>query len=114
MQGKNASLFRLFLYGRTRALSRATLISPKRNQLITLREIAQGEAKPVDEDDLRSGGELRVLRDHDLPSVLLEMGFITNEGDRALFEDGAWRETMGYAVAMAVESLFASDHLGLQ
>ena len=76
--------------------------------------IAQGEAKPVDEDDLRSGGDLRVLRDYDLPSVLLEMGFITNEGDRALFEDSAWRETMGYAVAMAVESLFASDHLGLQ
>ncbi len=76
--------------------------------------IASGAAHPVEESDLRSGGHYVVLSDKSLPSVLLEMGFITNGGDRALFENSAWCESMGYAAAMAVETLFANDHLGVK
>ena len=79
----------------------------------TAEYIGAGVSMPVEEGDVRHG-EYTVISDLNLPSVLIEMGFITNEGDRALFEDEAWRESMGYSVAMAVEKLFANDQLGIR
>lgn len=51
------------------------------------------------------------LRQPKLPALLLEMGFITNEADRALMTEAMWCETIAYAIAMATDELFASNKL---
>ena len=62
----------------------------------------------------QTSGIFRVLRDTALPAVLLEMGFITNEADRALLFDADWQESIACGVASAVETLFANDQLGVK
>lgn len=54
------------------------------------------------------GGDFRVLNNLDAPSLLLELGFITNAADRALLCEPAWRTALGVAIAGAV-----LDHFGL-
>ena len=49
-----------------------------------------------------------VLTETDMPAVLLECAFHTNEEDTALLEDGTWRQAMAEAIAKGV-----IDHGGL-
>lgn len=49
----------------------------------------------------------RVLRAHDVPSVLVELGYLTNKDDEARLEDAAWREKTAKAMVAAIEAFFA-------
>ena len=51
------------------------------------------------------------LRQPKLPALLLEMGFISNENDRALMTEALWCETVAYAIAKATDELYAADKL---
>lgn len=51
---------------------------------------------------LRSAG-FRVLRAHDVPSVLLELGYLSNAQDEKLLRDAQWRERAAGDVARAIE-----------
>ncbi len=48
----------------------------------------------------------RVLRAHDVPSVLVELGYLTNKDDEARLEDAAWREKTAVAMVGAIEIFF--------
>lgn len=50
----------------------------------------------------------RVLRAFDIPSVLLELGYMSSQQDIALLTSEAWRERMTGALALAVDRFFAT------
>ncbi|MEX6507925.1 N-acetylmuramoyl-L-alanine amidase [Jiella sp. M17.18] len=47
-----------------------------------------------------------VLKAPDVPSVLVECGFLSNAGDEKLLKDSDWRKKMGGAIADAVVAFF--------
>ena len=53
----------------------------------------------------RSAG-FRVLKAHDVPSVLVELGYLSNEHDEKLLVSNEWRERMAAAMVAAVEKFF--------
>lgn len=87
---------------------------------LVLMEIARRETAPraqrfadrlvsaFSESDLKLAGRPRraagfsVLKSPDIPSVLLELGFLTNERDRENLTDPEWRERMASVIAQTV------------
>ena len=55
---------------------------------------------------LRSAG-FRVLKAPDIPSVLLELGFLSNPDDEKRLTSEAWRDRTAEAVAEAIDGYFA-------
>jgi N-acetylmuramoyl-L-alanine amidase len=55
---------------------------------------------------LRSAG-FRVLKAPDVPSVLLEIGFLSNPDDEKHLVSDAWRERMGSSLVEAIDGYFA-------
>lgn len=53
----------------------------------------------------RSAG-FRVLKAHDVPSVLVELGYLSNEHDEKLLISDEWRERMAGAITEAVHGFF--------
>lgn len=51
----------------------------------------------------RQAGAFSVLKAPDIPSVLLELGFLSSATDRALLVDEAWRAQMAEAVVQALQ-----------
>ncbi|MBI1866885.1 MAG: N-acetylmuramoyl-L-alanine amidase [Methylocystis sp.] len=82
----------------TRAYSRlfaATLISQWKN------------AASLNKNPSRSAGFV-VLKAHDVPSVLLELGYLSSEQDLARLTSPQWREQAADATAQAIEAFFAA------
>lgn len=57
--------------------------------------------------DFHRTASLVVLKAPDVPSILFETGYITNEADRSLLGSPEGRQRLGKAVARAVETHFA-------
>lgn len=55
---------------------------------------------------LRSAG-FQVLRAHDIPSVLVELGFVTSRRDVEMLTSAIWRDRTADAVSKAVDQFFA-------
>jgi N-acetylmuramoyl-L-alanine amidase len=55
---------------------------------------------------LKSAG-FRVLKAPDVPSVLLELGFLSNPEDEKQLTSDSWRDTMADKIAAAIDSYFA-------
>ncbi|WP_417668926.1 N-acetylmuramoyl-L-alanine amidase [Roseibium sp.] len=53
----------------------------------------------------RSAG-FRVLKAHDVPSVLVELGYLSNEHDEKLLISDEWRERMAVAMVEAIDNFF--------
>ncbi|MEI4470080.1 N-acetylmuramoyl-L-alanine amidase [Frigidibacter sp. MR17.24] len=53
--------------------------------------------------------DFTVLKAPDIPSVLLELGFLSSQEDRARLADPAWRERMAQAVLGALDDWGAAD-----
>jgi N-acetylmuramoyl-L-alanine amidase len=68
-------------------------------------------AARMHKDPLRSAG-FRVLRAPDVPSVLIELGFVSNRGDLKLLTSDAWRSRTAASVARAIETYFAKRVAG--
>lgn len=49
----------------------------------------------------------RVLRAHDVPSVLVELGYMTNRHDEALMLSEEWRDGTAEAMVVAIRNFFA-------
>jgi N-acetylmuramoyl-L-alanine amidase len=60
---------------------------------------------------LKSAG-FRVLRAPDVPSVLVELGYVSNRQDLQLLLSDAWRNRTADAIAQAVDGYFASRAAG--
>lgn len=56
---------------------------------------------------LRSAG-FQVLRAHDIPSVLVELGFVTSRRDVEMLTSAIWRDRTAESVAKAVDQFFAT------
>lgn len=65
------------------------------------------KAAQLNKNPLRSAG-FRVLKAPDVPSVLLELGYLSSKEDAKLLMSDAWREKATGAVAEAVERYFAT------
>ncbi len=50
-----------------------------------------------------------VLKSPDIPSVLLELGFLSSSSDRKRLDDPAWRETMQTAIMAALRDWHVAD-----
>ena len=50
---------------------------------------------------------LKVLRAHDIPSALIELGFLSNKEDEALLTSADWREKTAGSIIAAVDRWFA-------
>ncbi len=61
---------------------------------------------------LRSA-DFRVLRAPDIPSVLLELGYLTNPKDEKLLRSTEWREKFAHRMAQAVETFFSQREVRL-
>ncbi|WP_246541471.1 N-acetylmuramoyl-L-alanine amidase [Roseibium polysiphoniae] len=53
----------------------------------------------------RSAG-FRVLKAHDVPSVLVELGYLSNEHDEKLLVSDEWRERMATAMVESIDGFF--------
>jgi N-acetylmuramoyl-L-alanine amidase len=60
---------------------------------------------------LKSAG-LRVLRAPDVPSVLVELGYVSNRGDLRSLLSTNWRDRTADSIAQAVDSYFATRMAG--
>lgn len=58
---------------------------------------------------LRSAG-FRVLAAHDVPSVLVELGFLTNRHDEERLTDDQWQDAVAARVTEAVKAYFGDKH----
>jgi N-acetylmuramoyl-L-alanine amidase len=63
-------------------------------------------ATRMHKDPLRSAG-FRVLKAPDVPSVLVELGYVSNRGDLKSLTSEAWRNRTAAAITRAVEAYFA-------
>ncbi len=57
--------------------------------------------------------DFRVLRAPDIPSVLLELGYLTNPKDEDLLKSAEWREKVAERLARAVEAFFSNREVRL-
>ncbi|MGH6770358.1 MAG: N-acetylmuramoyl-L-alanine amidase [Xanthobacteraceae bacterium] len=60
---------------------------------------------------MKSAG-FRVLRAPDVPSVLIELGYVSNRGDLKSLKSDAWRARTADAIGQAVEQFFARQMAG--
>lgn len=67
-------------------------------------EELQSAAKVI-KNPHRSAG-FRVLEAHDMPSALVELGYLSNKLDEKLLTSEEWRERMSSAIASAVDRFF--------
>jgi N-acetylmuramoyl-L-alanine amidase len=62
-------------------------------------------------DPLKSAG-FRVLKAPDIPSVLVELGYVSNRGDLKSLTSDVWRERTADAIKQAVEKFFTTRLAG--
>jgi N-acetylmuramoyl-L-alanine amidase len=60
---------------------------------------------------LKSAG-FRVLRAPDIPSVLVELGYISNRQDLQLLVSESWRNRTADSMAQAIETFLSSQTAG--
>lgn len=64
------------------------------------------ECRQSQQESQRSAG-FRVLKALDVPSVLLELGYLSNEKDLANLVSPEWREKAAGTLAASIDSFFA-------
>ncbi|HRJ70538.1 MAG TPA: N-acetylmuramoyl-L-alanine amidase, partial [Beijerinckiaceae bacterium] len=65
----------------------------------------------VHKNPLRSAG-FRVLKAHDVPSVLVEVGYLSSSEDARLMKTSDWRAAMAESIADAVEKYIGENATG--
>ena len=68
-------------------------------------------ATRMHKDPLRSAG-FRVLKAPDVPSVLVELGYVSNRGDLKSLTSEAWRNRTAASIAKAIDTYFATRVAG--
>ncbi|MCE1236521.1 MAG: N-acetylmuramoyl-L-alanine amidase [Hyphomicrobiales bacterium] len=90
-------------------LAELTLRETRRFSLIAARDILEEyrrHGRLVKGEAHRQAG-LKVLRAHDVPSVLVEIGFLSNKDDEALMTSQPWREATAKSLVSAIDRFFA-------
>ena len=68
-------------------------------------------AAKLHRNPLKSAG-FKVLKAPDVPSVLIELGYVSNKQDLKLMTSDAWRTRTSEAVALAVNTFFSTRLAG--
>jgi len=68
-------------------------------------------ATRMHKDPLRSAG-FRVLKAPDVPSVLIELGYVSNRGDLKSLTSDAWRNKTAASIAKSIDTYFATRVAG--
>jgi N-acetylmuramoyl-L-alanine amidase len=68
--------------------------------------VGQMGASDLHRKSLKSAG-FRVLKSPDVPSVLLELGFLSNPDDEKELTSERWRSAMAEKVSAAIDAYFA-------
>src|SRR5262245_8464936 len=68
-------------------------------------------ATRMHKDPLRSAG-FRVLKAPDVPSVLIELGYVSNRGDLKSLTSEAWRNRTAASIAKAIDTYFVTRVAG--
>jgi N-acetylmuramoyl-L-alanine amidase len=68
-------------------------------------------ATRMHKDPLRSAG-FRVLKAPDVPSVLIELGYVSNRGDLKSLTSEAWRNKTAASIAKAIDTYFGTRVAG--
>ena len=68
-------------------------------------------ATRLHKEPLKSAG-FRVLRAPDIPSVLIELGYVSNHSDLQSLLSDAWQNRTADSIAQAVDSYFATHVAG--
>jgi N-acetylmuramoyl-L-alanine amidase len=69
------------------------------------------EATRLHKEPLKSAG-FRVLKDPDVPSVLVELGYVSNKQDLQSLLSDTWRDHTADAMAAAIDSYFVTHVAG--
>jgi N-acetylmuramoyl-L-alanine amidase len=69
------------------------------------------DATRLHKDPIKSAG-FRVLRAPDVPSVLVELGYVSNKQDLQLLLSDVWRDHTADSIASAVDGYFSSHTAG--
>ena len=80
-----------------------------KSQAMLFARKAVAEIKPVTEltsQPIRSAAFV-VLKAPDVPSILMELGYLSNKSDRAMLASADWRKGMAQAMARAIDTYFA-------
>lgn len=91
-------------------LAELTLRETRRFSLLAARDILEEyrrHGRLVKGAAHRQAG-LKVLRAHDVPSVLVEIGFLSNKQDEALMTSSAWRQSTAQSLVAAIDRFFAA------
>ena len=67
-----------------------------------------GPVSPLNRRPLRSAG-FKVLKAPDVPSVLLELGYLSNRHDEKNLVSAKWRQKSAASVAQAVDAFFSPE-----
>ncbi|NLH83700.1 MAG: N-acetylmuramoyl-L-alanine amidase [Phyllobacteriaceae bacterium] len=89
-------------------LADLTIRETRRFSLIAARDILEEyrrHGRLVKGEAHRQAG-LKVLRAHDVPSVLMEIGFLSNKEDEKLMTSPQWREKIAGSLVTAVDRFF--------
>ncbi|MEW6257690.1 MAG: N-acetylmuramoyl-L-alanine amidase [Pseudomonadota bacterium] len=73
---------------------------------------AMKAAGKVHKSALKSAG-FRVLKAHDVPSVLVEIGYMSSREDLKLMTSEAWRDKMAQVMSDAVDNFFSTRTAGI-
>src|ERR1700733_6527096 len=72
---------------------------------------AMNETTRLHKDPVKSAG-FRVLRAPDVPSVLIELGYVSNKQDLQSLLSDTWRDHTANAIALAIDGYFSSHGAG--
>src|SRR4029078_7805808 len=71
-----------------------------------------GEATNMMDNPDRSAAFV-VLKSAKVPSVLIELGFVTNEADAGLLKSDSWRDKVSESILVAVDNHFSHQKVRL-
>lgn len=76
-----------------------------------LAQLIQEELKTLDPDNFREAlpQDLFILRESTIPSVLVEMGFLSNPRDREQLQDPSYQQKIATAIGSGIKRYFTND-----
>ena len=78
-----------------------------------LSQFIQGELKRVVDDtnnrEIKPRQDIYLLKENDIPSVLIECGFLSNEQEANLLKDEKYQEKIAWAVYAGIQKYFGSN-----
>lgn len=80
------------------------LLNSRNKEVASAFETTVGERMPLSRSRGVKQQDVRVLNISRMPAVLIEVGFITNEGDAKNLISSSWRQNMANAIVSAIEA----------